>query len=169
MKLRFPIAKVSYWARRYSYPRSDESLNDLRYAVKAQGHFTKNQLLEVCQWKSPRTLPGVQCNEKSYVVTVTKVALATEDERLRIESLTLLTGVGWPMASVMLHFGVGSDYPILDYRALWSLCCFAAPHQYDYELWRQYVRVCRQLAKRARVTVRTLDMALWQYSRENQD
>lgn len=35
--------------------------------------------------------------------TNTRVALSTPSERLRIEVLTLLDGVGWPTASVLLH------------------------------------------------------------------
>lgn len=35
--------------------------------------------------------------------------------------LTTINGVSWPMASVLLHFGHADRYPILDFRALWSL------------------------------------------------
>jgi hypothetical protein len=38
----------------------------------------------------------------------------------------------------------------------------------DFAFWWSYVNRCRDLADQARVDMRTLDRALWQYSRENQ-
>lgn len=40
---------------------------------------------------------------------------------MRIEVLTVVCGVSWPVASTILHYCVSDDYPILDFRALWSL------------------------------------------------
>jgi hypothetical protein len=96
---------------------------------------------------------------------LTAIAFSTSNERLRIEVLTLLNGVSWPLASTILHFGVSADYPILDVRALWSLGVRVRQHQYDYELWRNYVQYCRALTAETGVSVRTLDKALWQYAK----
>ena len=71
------------------------------------------------------------------------------------------------MASVILHFRFDNTYPILDFRALWSLG-IEERNKYDFELWWAYVLCCRKLARRAGVSMRTLDRALWQYSKENQ-
>ncbi len=60
-------------------------------------------------------------NPEDFIKDVTHTALITPSERLRIEVLTLLNGVSWPTASVLLHFGYDNLYPILDFRALWSL------------------------------------------------
>lgn len=169
MKIRFPVKDINDWAARYSYPRSDQHLTGkLRQAVEQQGHFTKAQLFTVCRWKSPRAAPKAEKNEEAFVKAVTAVSIKTNDERLRIEVLTLLDGVSWPLALVLLHFGISDDYPILDIRALWSLQCEVQQHQYDYELWREYVQYCRILAKEVGVSVRTLDKALWQYSKSKQ-
>ena len=35
-------------------------------------------------------------------------------------------------------------------------------------VWRGYTQFCRELGERASVYMRTLDQALWQYSKENQ-
>jgi len=78
----------------------------------------------------------------------------------------LLSGVGWPMASVILHWCHADPYPILDFRALWSLGLDPLP-PYDFDLWRAYTGHCRGLAA-AGVTMRDLDRALWQYSKEKQ-
>ena len=96
---------------------------------------------------------------------VTRFAFSTTDERLRIEALTLLDGVSFPTASAVLHLLHQTPYPLLDYRALGSLNT-AVPSTYKYELWNEYVVFCRALAKRAGVTMRTLDKALWQFHKE---
>ena len=98
---------------------------------------------------------------------ITGFALATEDEGARIQSLTLLDGVSWPTPSVILHLFHRDPYPILDFRALWSLS-LDVPVQYGFDFWLLYVRYCRDLAQRANVDMRTLNRALWQYSKENQ-
>ena len=71
------------------------------------------------------------------------------------------------MASVILHFFHPEPYPILDYRALWSLS-IDEPSYYKYNFWWEYVRICRDLAEANAVDMRTLDKAMWQYSKENQ-
>ncbi len=71
------------------------------------------------------------------------------------------------MASVILHFFHSEPYPILDYRALWSLGIDEPPY-YKYDFWWGYVRICRDLAEANAVCMRTLDKAMWQYSKENQ-
>ena len=98
---------------------------------------------------------------------VTRTALRTDNERLKIEILTLLTGVSWPTASVILHFCDKKPYPILDYRALWSLRV-EAPPRYDFDFWWAYTRFVRRLAKETKLSMRTIDRALWQYSKERQ-
>jgi hypothetical protein len=102
-----------------------------------------------------------------FVLSVTSTAFTPPDERLRIEVLTLLEGVGWPTASTILHFCSNDRYPIIDFRALWSLGA-AVPKFYDFEFWWAYTQFCRGLVDQAGVTMRTLDRALWQFSKANQ-
>jgi hypothetical protein len=42
------------------------------------------------------------------------------------------------------------------------------PKKYDFEFWWAYVQFCRQLSKKCVVSMRVLDRALWQYSKEIQ-
>ena len=94
-------------------------------------------------------------------------ALGSRDERFKVQALRLLVGVEWPTASVILHFCDRGRYPILDVRALWSAGLDATP-SYGYLLWMEYTDFVRKLATDAGVSMRTLDKALWQYSKENQ-
>ena len=100
---------------------------------------------------------------------VTRFALKTEYDKAAIESLTILHGVGAPTASVILHFFHKQDYPILDFRALWSVSLIEGDkYNYSYALWSKYVEFCREQAAEADVSMRDLDRALWQYSKRNQ-
>jgi hypothetical protein len=68
---------------------------------------------------------------------------------------------------VILHFFHRDRYPILDFRALWSLHC-EVPKQYDFRFWQEFTEFCRGLAEQTGASMRTLDRALWQYSKEKQ-
>jgi len=156
-------------AKRYSYSQRDSEAEFKRITaqVRENGRLTKDQLLTICQWKASRSAGNVEKNTPAFVECVTQFAFATSDERARIESLTLLDGVGWPTASVILHLFHKDRYPILDYRALWSVGV-EVPRPLSFEFWWQYTLFCRKVADKSRVDMRTLDKALWQYSKENQ-
>ena len=81
--------------------------------------------------------------------------------------LTSLSGVAVPVGSALLHFALPDRYPILDYRALASLGDRRRRTQYSIGFWLGYVARCQELARNAGVSVRELDKALWQDSRES--
>lgn len=122
-------------------------------------------LRKIAHWKSPRSSGHIEKNEPEYVQAVTSFVFQTKNERARIEALTILSGVQWPMASVILHFFHEDPYPILDYHAL---NCFGVdqPNQYDFSFWWSYVEACRNLSARYSVDMRTLDKALWMYDKK---
>ncbi len=165
-KLRFSPANIVHWASRYTFPGDDE-IELLGLRIRSRGYLRRNEFLQLCHWKSPRTQPRCEENKAQFIASVTRVALSEKDEDLRIKVLTLLRGVSWPTASVILHFGSRQKYPILDFRALWSVGVHVPP-VYRFELWWQYVGFTRNLARDHGVSMRTLDRALWQYSKENQ-
>jgi hypothetical protein len=129
--------------------------------------MTKDELRTIARWKAPRSAGYMESNPEDYVREITGFALSAESERTRIEVLTLLDGVQWPTASVILHFFHRDPYPIIDYRALWSVS-LPVPVQYTFDFWWPYVQYCRDLSDRTALDMRTLDRALWQYSKENQ-
>jgi hypothetical protein len=165
---RFNVTDVRRLAARYSYAQDDEPIEgEIAPRVRNRGYFTKEDFMALCRWKSPRILNHCARNSEELVRDATQIALATKHERLRIISLTALEGVGWPVASVMLHFGHIDRYPILDFRALWSLGVENAPQFYTFDFWWAYVECSRQLSVQADVSMRELDRALWQFSKEN--
>ena len=174
--LRFPFSDIGRWEAAYwatcsaeDRAREQEVETQIAPAVQSQGFLTKDDLLSLCRWKSPRAVPQARRNDAEYVRAVTQTALAADSERLRIEVLTLLWGVGWPMASVILHFGCADLYPILDVRALWAAGVEdVSAAAYDFALWQAYTLFCRRTAQEAGVTLRVLDRALWGCAVERQ-
>jgi len=163
MKLRFNKSRIQHFADRYQYPCTEDQLCRL----KVNGHLTKDQLRLIAQWKAPRAAGYIEKNSEGYIREVSAAALSAKEERTRIETLTLLDGVSWPTASVILHLFHEDPYPLLDFRALWSVGV-DVPSQYTFGFWWQYVEFCRKLAKRGDVSMRVLDRAMWQYSKEHQ-
>jgi hypothetical protein len=166
-QLRFDSSKIKYWADRYDYP-GDEEVEAVASENGQRGCLTKKEFLSLCKWKTPRSQPKCALNTEGLIRDVTSIALSSSHDELRIGVLLVLHGVSWPTASVILHFWHHDPYPILDFRALWSLGLDKQPVYYSFELWWKYTEFCRNLAKQSGVAMRTLDRALWQYSSENQ-
>ena len=163
--LQFPAAELPALAARF--PAGDESAT-LRVgaAARARGYYTRSEFLVVCAWKSPRSRPKVQANSPRAVRAATAVALgpASSEER-RIEALLALEGVGVPTASTLLYMAFPVDYPILDVRALHALG--QKPRSgYPTRFWLAYLDACRTIAAEHGLSLRTLDKALWQWSKE---
>ncbi|MDY0289693.1 MAG: hypothetical protein RBR15_12780 [Sphaerochaeta sp.] len=166
--LRFKPDQIFGYAGNYEYTTSDVDLSLYTQEIQARGYLTKADLERVAKWKSPRSAGHVSRNSEEYVRAVTAIALQTDNEQLRIEVLTLLDGVGLPTASVILHFYHPDRYPILDFRSLWSLSLDDAQKD-TFEFWWDYTVICRSLSSEHAIDMRTLDKALWQYSKENQE
>jgi hypothetical protein len=121
----------------------------------------------VCEWKTARSRPKVASNSAAAIRTATRRAFATEDPVEQVTELLALAGVGLPTASVLLHFAFPEATPILDVRALESLG--VSRSSYTPGFWSAYVTACRELAAANGVSLRTLDKALWQYSKESDE
>lgn len=165
--LRFAKNQIGQVAERYAIPIEEGELLELKPVVQRRGFLTREELKQVSEWKAARVSGMINNNQEDYVIEVTKFALATPCERARIEALNILDGVYWPTASVILHFFHEDPYPIIDYRALWSLSVEGSP-TYTFDYWWNYVKYCREMAVATGVDMRTLDRALWQFSKEKQ-
>lgn len=167
LSLRFPPDEITHWASRYEYQSDEHMEQELAPRVRARGYYTESDFLTLCTWKSARAKQRYQSNSANLIEDTTRFAMSTPHERLRIGVLRLLEGVSWAVASVLLHFGHTEPYPILDYRALWSLGVERSG-QYTFDVWWAYTQHCRILAESNDVSMRVLDKALWQYSKEQQ-
>ena len=166
-QLRFPESEITVLAARYRDHIDDGLVESCMPAAQERGWLTKEELAIAAHWKSVRSAPRVQSNGDHFIEEITGFALSAKSERAHIEALTLLDGVGWPTASVLLHFFHREPYPVLDYRALWSLQV-DPPENDSFEFWWTYVEFFRGLQVKVSLTPREIDQALWQFSKENQ-
>ena len=166
-QLRFTEQEIPPWASLYSYPGEDKIVKVLAPRARQRGHLTRHQFLALCKWKTPRSRPKCEQNSAARIREATRLAFATSDDQAKIGILRLLDGVDWPTASVLLHFCDELPFPILDYRALWSLG-YGKPPSYTYPFWQAYTAYTRELSRRTGHSMRQVDRALWQYSKENQ-
>jgi len=164
-ELQFPIDEIEALAARFPSLDNDARLSEVGSAVRARGYYTREEFIEVCAWKTVRSRPKVSRNNEDVVVKVTGLAMSTDSEAARMEALLELDGVGVPTASTLLYCAFPDRYPILDIRALESLGV-KPRSQYPLSFWLGYLDACRDLARQAGVSVRTLDKALWQHSKE---
>jgi hypothetical protein len=163
-EMQFPASELVALAARYEYA-DDGDLLALGATARARGYYTRREFIEVCAWKTPRSRSLVASNPRHAVTGRTRRSLAAADESERITPLLGLHGVGVPTASTLLYVAFPSDYPILDVRALESLGA-RSRSTYPVSFWLRYLDACRDLARVHGVSVRTLDKALWQHSRE---
>jgi hypothetical protein len=174
---------VRKWAAQYDddfpakYKQDEVRLKAWLRAQFREGraYFDKRHFVEIATWKSQRPLRRYESNDEDLVQQVTALAFAARRDDLRLRLLTLLNGVGVPVASTILHFAFPDKYPIMDVRAVATLTRFGLwtgpdPAQpgfigFDVEDWQAYVRLMREHASRLGVTLRELDKALWAYDK----
>lgn len=165
---------------RYSqkYDEKFKGKDDERAEKELKNWFSKHRYLnrekfiKLGLWKSKRPKRHYEDprNTDEFVRKITSLALKSNDER-RIESLMGinggLRGVSWPVASVILHFAFPEKYPIMDYHVIWALG-WEQPKSYNFAFWEKYVKELRTLAQEFDLPLRTVEKALWFYSKENQ-
>jgi hypothetical protein len=126
-------------------------------------YLTRADLVWLAEWKTPRIRPLIARNTQAGVRGVTAAAFLVRDEGRRLRLLLGLSGVGVPVASVVLHFADPSRYPVYDVRVLAALRRLGVRRRFPATApgWVAYVGCLRGLARRHRVSLRTLDKALW--------
>lgn len=167
-QLRFPAGDIPKWASRYDYKFTDADPANLGQKVKRAGELGLEDLQLFARWKSPRSAGHCTGNSDAYVRAVTRASLSCAEPRFKIEVLRLLDGVDWPTASVILHFSDTDRWPVMDWRAFWSLKAKPPAGRYSFELWWEYTNACRRLADDGGHDMRIVDRALWTYSKVKQ-
>lgn len=158
---------ILHYANLYK-PDGDDVLADQLSGAAARGYITLDELgaLAVWKWRGTRTRNLCRLNTEEEVKDITLASFAAKSERLRVGALLALHGVGWPMASVILHFVFPTQYPILDVRAMKTI---GGSKEYGFARWQEYVRICREAADKHDVSLRMLDKALWSFDKHAVD
>ena len=169
MKITFSKKEVLHFARlrddgmKPEYLTLEADLIERMPKALARGFLTLEDLTAVTKWKWKGSRPTdlANLNTREEIEEVTRFAFKSSSERIRIMSLLILNGVGWPMASVILHYAFGDRYPMLDRRALKTVRGTAKTTSYNFDLWNEYSRLCERKIYQYKISMRELDKALW--------
>ncbi len=163
--LQFEPSEMTELAARYG-PEQDEEVFEAGSCI-AGGNYGRENLKVIVRWKSARKIRFIDDNTGAQIANALRFACdARTPERSAIETLDRLHGVGVPMASAILTTIHPGKCTVIDVRALESLGVLKYPSgSVDYYL--SYLCKCRDLAHKYRVDLRTLDRALWQWSKEH--
>ena len=177
----FPFTKqgeILYWATRYTEDQKperkqkEEDVVKIREKVEARkkpetpgGYLTKTELMKMGDWKRHTFPSQMENNPDGHVEKITAEAFRPGDDWKKLEKLTALEGVVESVGSVILHLYDQERYPVLDRHALWSLTIEHRKVDYDEKFWKKYLRFCRAKANCHDVCMRTLDRALYKFSK----
>ena len=139
---------------------ADEQIERRFQIIRDRKHMVSGDLRRIARWKYPgKALVNlVEKNTRVEVKEISRTSFSATTERLRIGALLALQCVGWPMASVILHFAFPDRYPMLDKRVMRVV---GAPAAYSFDRWVEYTDLCREASRRLGVSMRILDRALW--------
>ena len=165
MKLRLDKSNILYYASQYA--DDDTPIENLVHEVKKKRYLKTPELLELSDWKAGiRNRHYIIKNRDSVIEEMTNLSLTAETEEARINCLRCLAGVELPVASAILHWFHNDDYPIYDFRALETISFKKNHYKNWFDGWKDYISFCRRIAEENDIDMRTLDRALWQYSKE---
>jgi thermostable 8-oxoguanine DNA glycosylase len=143
--------------------------------VKQSSSLGRPQFLEICRWKSPRSINHCKRNSARAIGEVTREAFSTRSERGKMELLTSLHGVRVPTASAILTLTNPKRYGVIDIRVWQLLYRLGAVTRnpsgqgFTIEQWLEYLRILREHAKRRGVPVRRLELTLFRVHEELQE
>ena len=167
MKLRIELcgkSKIEYWANKYNVA-NDTCIETLVPEVEKRGYLTKCELIEVTKWvlqntkggRRKRTLDYVDKNRPDNVEEFTRNAFLLTNDNDSIRCLARLVGVGWAIASTILHWFHEYPYPTWTPHAKWAVQI--DEDTFNSTRWQNYVNYCRTKAEKYEVPMRTLDRA----------
>jgi hypothetical protein len=142
----------------------------------SKGEYSLANLEAIVRWKSERTVHYLIANSNEKIKRVLAVAASPQSStEAAVKALLELHGVDITVASAILAAIFPERYTVLDFRTLEALG--HAPH--DVRFYEEYLAFCKRLADSnivkpqgdlpAPTPLRTIDRALWEWSRSQGD
>lgn len=139
------------------------------------GDYTLANLEAIVRWKSERAVHYLIGNSNEKIRRVLAMAAAPDcSTEAAVSALMELHGVDLPMASAILAAIHPERYAVLDFRALEAL----GHARHDVHFYEEYLDFCKRLAESnivkpqnglpAPTSLRTLERALWEWSRSHE-
>ncbi len=131
----------------------------------ACGDHSLTNLETIYRWKTGgRGISRLRRNTDEDIHDALRLAVDAHTYRAAIAVLCGLWGIDIPVASAILTAIDPERYTIIDFRALEALGAKKSWHTIDSYL--SYLEHCRSLARQCSISLRELDRALWQWSKE---
>ena len=138
------------------------------------GDFSLVNLETIVRWKSERVVHYLIGNSNEKIKQALGIAASPETStNAAVKALLELHGVDLPVASAILAAIFPERYTVLDFRALEAL----GHARHDVRFYEEYLAFCKRLAESnivqpqsdlpAPTPLRTLDRALWEWSRNH--
>jgi hypothetical protein len=156
-------AQASRLARKYADEREEGALAAGK-AIRG-GQPSRAHLEIIYEWKTGgRGRSRLSDNCDKDVVEALRFAAKAEQPRSAIAVLSGLYGVNIPVASAIATVIHPDRYTIVDFRALHALGIEDAVSSLPFYL--EYLRYCIGLSEKWKIPLRSLDRALWQWSKD---
>jgi len=138
------------------------------------GEATLANLEAIVRWKSERAVQYLIGNSSEKIRRALAAAASPDaTTETAVKALTELHGVDLPVASAILAAIYPERYSVLDYRTLEAL----GHARHDVRFYEEYLSFCKRLAESnivspqselpAPTPLRTLDRALWEWTRSH--
>jgi thermostable 8-oxoguanine DNA glycosylase len=162
-QIQFDEKLISEIADRYSFQEDAAALEAGKQIQK--GLYTRNNFEKIFEWKTRgRGRSRLSRNSDGEIEDALRLAGSAKTDRSAVAVLLGLNGVQVPVASAILTALDPERFTIIDFRALEALGTKQGAITIDYYL--KYLEYCRSLSKKVGLSLRTLDRALWQWSKE---
>ncbi len=178
-QLQPPETELQQLAEEY-WEKSGEKEHELEKAAFdageaiRKGDYTLANLEAIVRWKSERAVHYLIGNSSEKIRRVLSVAVSPESStEAAVNALLELHGVDLPGASAILAAIYPERYTVLDFRVLEAL----GHARHDVRFYEEYLAFCKRLAESnivkpqselpAPTPLRTLDRALWEWTRSH--
>ena len=141
-------------------------------SMKNNGFATKEQIIKILKWKSPRPLNYYKSNSEKEIIEITKLAFSVENEQLKFHILTALKGVNFPSASAILMFYDRKNYPVLDIRVWQQLYNFGLVNEnpkgqnFSLNQIEIFLKVIRNLSNNLNLDARNIEKRIFDFDKK---
>jgi hypothetical protein len=161
--LQFAAEDIRSRAARYDFNEDKDAFE--AGARVSGGDFSRANLEAIFEWKTKgRGRSRLTKNNDGEIADALKLAIEAKTPRAAVAVLTGLSGVDVPVASAILATAKPNVHTIIDWRTLHALDVYAS--KVTIKLYLSYLRHCKEIAAKNEVTLRELDRAMWQWSKE---
>ncbi len=162
-----------YWQRSGDRERELEKAAFEAGEAIRKGEYTLANLEAIVRWKSECAVQYLITNSNGNIRKALAIAATPETSTGEaVKALLELQGIDIPLASAILTAIFPERYSVLDFRALEAL----GHARHDVHFYEEYLAFCKRLAESNIVKpqsnlpgaapLRTLDRALWEWSRK---